>query len=124
MRESSVCPQILIRPWRESAARIVEELFPVTPATRWDDLLDLRGLLLHGSDWSAVLDRFQICRHELEEDHYLPFYRLRRLLSAHLRLEHADESGRHSLAQLLRSRRSAIRKPSGSGRPLRLVEQV
>jgi hypothetical protein len=73
--------------WREQAARIVEELFPATPSAAWNDLLDLRGELLRGADWNRTLDLFLACRERLEADHYLPFYRLRRLLTASLRLE-------------------------------------
>jgi hypothetical protein len=72
--------------WRWQAARVVEELFPVTEAGVWDDLLELRRLLLGGGDWVPVLDHFLVCRERLERDHYLPFYRLRRLLEGHLRL--------------------------------------
>ena len=72
--------------WRWQAARVVEELFGVTEAGVWDDLLELRGLLLTGGDWGVVLDHFLVCRRRLERDHYLPFYRLRRLLEGHLRL--------------------------------------
>lgn len=73
--------------WRRRAARVVEELFGATGREHWDDLLELRELVLTGSDWTAVLDHFLICRRRLEHDHYLPFYRLRRLLEGHLRLE-------------------------------------
>ncbi len=62
------------------AVRIVESLFRVTPATCWDLLLDLRQALLEGWDASRMQPLFQRCRRELEEDHYLLFYRLRRLL--------------------------------------------
>jgi hypothetical protein len=73
--------------WREQAARVVEELFPVTPADAWNGLLDLRGELLRGADWNHTLDLFLACRERLEADHYLPFYRLRRLLTASLQLD-------------------------------------
>ena len=73
--------------WRNQAARIVEELFPSTVSDAWNDLLDLRGELLRGADWNRTLDLFLACRERLEDDHYLPFYRLRRLLTASLRLE-------------------------------------
>lgn len=73
--------------WRHDAMRIVEELFPVTPPASWDALLDLRGGLLAGNDWNRVLDGFLACREALEAEHYLPFYRLRRLLTESLRFE-------------------------------------
>ncbi len=65
----------------------MEELFSATPADTWNALLDLRGQLLSGTDWNHTLDLFLTCRERLEADHYLPFYRLRRLLTASLRLE-------------------------------------
>lgn len=75
-----------IASWRLSAARIVEELFSATPAAAWDDLLELRQLLRHSEEWQAVLDQFFVCRQTMEADHYVPFFRLRRLLETHLRL--------------------------------------
>jgi hypothetical protein len=117
----SAATEVSSRPWRAAAGRIVEELFPVTQADAWDALLDLRGQLLHGSDWSEVLEVFLSCRLDLEEDHYLPFYRLRRLLAGHLRLENAEESGSDSLAVLLRS---AKRPQPGRVKALRLIEQA
>ncbi|WP_411827928.1 hypothetical protein [Luteolibacter sp. AS25] len=73
--------------WRDSAAKVVEEMFPLTAQFKWDELLDLRQSLLSENDWKVTLRRFVSCREELEADHYLPFYRLRCLLCAHLRLE-------------------------------------
>ena len=70
----------------------------MTKPTAWDDLIDLRGLLISGTDWPEVLECFLSCRRKLEEDHYLPFYRLRKILSSHLRLEG------ESLEKLLRRR--------------------
>ena len=93
-------------PWRITASRVVEELFQKSPESAWDDLLDLRGLLNHGNDWSEVLECFLKCRRKLEEDHYLPFYRLRKILVAHLQLE----NGNVSLASLLRKRDFSFRK--------------
>ena len=85
--------------WKQDAAAIVEELFRVTPANRWDMLLDLRQHLLAGQDWNQTLDIFLACREGLEAEHYLPFYRLRRLLTESLRLE--TGSGETSLKQIL-----------------------
>jgi hypothetical protein len=73
--------------WRHDAVRIVEELFPGAPREHWDLLLDLRAGLLRGDDWDSTLDIFLACRERLEEEQYLPFYRLRRLLTESLRLE-------------------------------------
>jgi hypothetical protein len=96
--------------WRRQAAHIVEELFQVTAADAWDALLDLRQLLLHGSDWNRALDAFLGCRERLEADHYLPFYRLRRLLTASLRLEAGAETRTEcgSLAELLQRRPASL----------------
>jgi len=95
-----------IRPWRLTASKVVEELFGVTKENAWDDLLDLRGLLVQGSDWEEILECFLACRRKLEEDHYLPFYRLRKILAAHLQLEHDGVS----LESLLRQRDFSFRK--------------
>ncbi len=84
LSENSVSPR---KSWRQDAACIVEELFPVTPAACWDMLLDLRQNLLAGTDWNKTLDMFLACRERLEAEQYLPFYRLRRLLAESLHLE-------------------------------------
>lgn len=96
--------------WRPQAARIVEELFPVTSPENWDLLLDLRQLLLHGTDWNRALDAFLRCRERMEADHYLPFYRLRRLLTASLRLEAEMDNCTEcrSLAELLQRRPASL----------------
>lgn len=73
--------------WRRDAANIVEELFRVTTPDAWDDLLELRGALLGGASLTRTLDVFLRCRERFEADHYLPLYRLRRLLAASLRVE-------------------------------------
>jgi hypothetical protein len=107
--------------WRASAARVVEELFPRTGPAAWDGLLDLRGRLLHGGSCEEVLEEFAACRQHLEEDHYLPFYRLRRLLAAHLRLE-----GEHSvtLESLLRNKAFSVRRWRAGSERLRVVERI
>ncbi len=129
--------------WRQDAARIVEQLFTVTPPSAWNALLDLRRGLLHSNDWNATLNTFLACRERLEADHYLPFYRLRRLLAASLRLEIGAETVSvpvSSLAELLRSRHRsfagmkravhrhlfehAINLPSPEQFSLRLIERT
>jgi len=126
--ETSSPPDCLKPAWRRTAAQVVDELFPVSRRDAWDDLLDLRQLLLHSRDWEAVLEGFLKCRKTLEEDHYLPFYRLRKILSAHLRLENAEIS----LETLLRKRNfSFLRWQKKAGHrsaehgtsSIRLVEQ-
>jgi hypothetical protein len=81
---------------------VVEELFPDVPTTQWDLLLDLRGELLHGDEWEQVLEQFQQVRDALEADHYLVFFRLRRLLESHLRLEVVAPGGNEVHRQLLK----------------------
>ncbi|MDX2081595.1 MAG: hypothetical protein SFU53_12505 [Terrimicrobiaceae bacterium] len=95
--------------WKRDAARIVEELFRVTSPENWDLLLDLRQALLAGEDWARALDLFLHCRVRLESDHYLPFYRLRRLIAASLRLE-ATSAGLQpsSLGELLKDRHRSL----------------
>jgi hypothetical protein len=73
--------------WRTDAARIVEDLFRCTSSETWDILLDLREHLLRGDDWEETVDLFLACRERLEAEHYLPFYRLRRLIANSLKLE-------------------------------------
>lgn len=93
--------------WRLDAARIVEELFVGASPEFWDLLLDLRGDFLGGVNLTRTLDLFLMSRECLEADHYLPFYRLRRLLSASLRLESANGTAvisADSLEALLRGR--------------------
>jgi hypothetical protein len=92
-------PRVDVVSWRWQAARVVEELFPATGPGEWDRLLELRQQLLDGREWAVVVDCFLRCRQRLEKDHYLPLYRLRRLLEGHLRLvtrgsqaEAADEA--------------------------------
>jgi hypothetical protein len=95
--------------WRVDAARIVEDLFRVTAAEAWDDLLELRANLLDGTDLNRLLDNFLACRERLEAAHYLPFYRLRRLLAGSLRLEASssrDQAHVASLREALRKHRS------------------
>ena len=115
---STLCP--VIRPWRLTASRVVEELFSVSPEGTWNDLLELRSLLIHGNDWSEVLEGFLTCRRQLEEDHYLPFYRLRKILAAHLQLEG------ESLERLLRKRNFSFRRwqkrAAEKGRATRVLE--
>lgn len=82
--------------WRHDAVIIVEELFPGSPPEFWNLLLDLRAGILRGEDWDDTLDIFLACRERLEEGQYLPFYRLRRLLTESLRFE-AGCGGEHVL---------------------------
>jgi hypothetical protein len=98
-----------VNSWRNDAARIVEELFRCTPSETWDMLLDLRQHLLAGNNWDKTLDLFLSCRERLEHEHYLPFYRLRRLMAESLRLE-AGSGEAHvvSLREVLRRKHRSL----------------
>ena len=95
--------------WRTDAARIVEDLFRCTPSDAWDLLLDLRQHLLQGDNWEETLDLFLACRQTLEAEHYLPFYRLRRLIANSLSLE-AGTSQAHvaPLREILRRKHRSL----------------
>jgi hypothetical protein len=95
--------------WRTDAARIVEDLFRCTRPDTWDMLLDLREHLLRGDDWEETLDLFLACRERLETEHYLPFYRLRRLIANSLSLE-AGASQAHvaPLREILRRKHRSL----------------
>lgn len=104
------CP-LRSKGWRQDAAHVVEELFRSTNPDHWNLLLELREQLLLGNDWEMILNRFLGCREVLEADHYLPFYRLRKLISSSLRLEinekHPDVSY-SCLARALRKRHRSL----------------
>ena len=95
--------------WRTDAASIVEDLFRCTRPDAWDMLLDLREHLLQGDDWEETLDLFLACRQSLEAEHYLPFYRLRRLIANSLSLE-AGASQPHvaPLREILRRKHRSL----------------
>ncbi len=82
--------------WRTDALAIIERLFATTASEHWNDLLDLRTAILGGKNWNQTLDLFLTCREHLEADNYLPFYRLRRLLSTSLHLEVGSKNGSRS----------------------------
>lgn len=93
-----------VRLWRLVASRIVEELFAGTSPEQWDLLLDLREALLGEASLERMLDLFLLCRESMEADHYLPFYRLRQLLSESLELQAATDGSatrRQGLRELL-----------------------
>ena len=73
--------------WRRDAARLAAELLcEVSPAAA-DEVLDLRSALLDGSVGAGgVLKTFFLARNRLESEHYLLFYRLRRVLEPALAL--------------------------------------
>lgn len=109
---SQVCHSICLlngKTWRHDAASIVEELFRATPSSTWDLLLELRQNLLNGSDWNHTLDIFLQCREMLETEHYLPFYRLRCLLTGSLRLEAGQDKATISpLRQILHRKHRSL----------------
>jgi len=81
------CNSISGHNWKSDAIQIIDALFPVSPTENWNDLLDLRVAMVEGVRWDRVLNLFLVCRERLELDHYLPFFRLRRLLATSLQLE-------------------------------------
>ena len=95
--------------WRHDAAHIVEELFRVTGTEHWNALLDLRERLLSGSDWEATLNCFLHCRELMESDHYLPFYRLRKLICSSLKLEIDEKNPEFPIACLAKALRKRHR---------------
>jgi hypothetical protein len=122
------------RRWRVQAAAVIEELFSRTEPAHWDALLDLRSAILRGNNWEAALDLFLRCKARMENDNYLPFYRLRRLLAASLRFETSGLEGvgedALSLASILRQphltlweAREAMLRASGPFRSLRAARR-
>ncbi len=73
--------------WRRDAARLAAELLcEVSPAAA-DEVLDLRSALLDGTVGAeGVLKVFFLAKNRLETEHYLLFYRLRRVLEPALAL--------------------------------------
>lgn len=67
----------------------MEEILPHAKSTQVDILLDLRSMLLDEVTWENLLDTFLQARAVVEDDHYMPFFRLRQLLEYSLRLEMA-----------------------------------
>lgn len=74
--------------WRRDAARLAAELLrEVSPAAA-DEVLDLRMALLDGTvSPGGVLRAFFAARNRLESEHYLLFFRLRRVLEPALGVE-------------------------------------
>lgn len=67
--------------WRRDAARLAAELLCEVSPVAADEVLDLRSALLDGGvDAEGVLKAFFQARNRLESEHYLVFYRLRRVL--------------------------------------------
>lgn len=73
--------------WRRDAARLAAELLcQVSPGVA-DEVLDLRSALLDsGVGAEGVLKAFFSAKSRLESEHYLLFYRLRRVLEPALAL--------------------------------------
>jgi hypothetical protein len=110
------------RGWCAQAVEIVEGLFGESDSLHWDQLLDLRGLLIKGNDWGRTLDILLECRERLESDHYLQLYRLRRLVGSSLMLE--GVAGGSSLERLLSAPPPTARRrwAQSKAASLRLVE--
>ena len=74
--------------WRRDAARLAAELLCVVSPAAADEMLDLRSALLDGTvSAEQVLVAFFAARNRLETEHYLLFYRLRRVLEPALGIE-------------------------------------
>ncbi len=74
--------------WRQDAARLAAELLCVVSPAVADGVLDLRSALLDGRVTAGeVLRVFLTARNQLEQEHYLLFYRLRRVLEPALGVE-------------------------------------
>lgn len=74
--------------WRRDAARLAAELLCVVSPEAADEMLDLRSALLDGTvSAQEVLKAFFAARNQLEKEHYLLFYRLRRVLEPALGVE-------------------------------------
>ena len=74
--------------WRRDAARLAAELLCVVSPAAADEVLDLRSALLDGRVTAGVvLSAFLTARNRLEQEHYLLFYRLRRVLEPALGVE-------------------------------------
>ena len=84
----SVGSQRCLSGWRRDAARLAAELLCVVSPAAADEVLDLRSALLDGRVTAgAVLSAFLTARNRLEQEHYLLFYRLRRVLEPALGVE-------------------------------------
>lgn len=74
--------------WRLGAARLAAGLLCVVSPAAADEILDLRSALLDAAVSPAgVLKAFFAARNRLENEHYLLFYRLRRVLEPALGVE-------------------------------------
>lgn len=104
--------------WRLDAARLAAELLRSVSPQAADEVLDLRSALLDSTITPARLLRiFLAAKNRLETEHYLLFFRLRRVLEPNLGLKLGrDDAGRiqpvdfhfRSLAQLLRRARQNL----------------
>ena len=118
--------------WRRDAARLAAELLCLVSPAAADEVLDLRSALLHGGvSAQEVLMTFFAARNRLETEHYLLFYRLRRVLEPALAIEvtrknvppvrQSVDFSWHDVRQVLRSARRecfehdlALDSPSGA----------
>ncbi|MDB6136242.1 MAG: hypothetical protein JWM59_4485 [Verrucomicrobiales bacterium] len=82
--------------WRRDAARLAAELLcRVSPAAA-DEVLDLRSSLLNtGMTPGGLLRAFFAARNRLESEHYLLFFRLRRVMEPALGVEVSTAAGHH-----------------------------
>lgn len=74
--------------WRSDAARLAAQLLCEVSPSAADEVLDLRMMLLDSNaSAQAVLTAFFAARNRLESEHYLLFFRLRRVLEPSFGLE-------------------------------------
>lgn len=81
-------PSRALSGWRRDAARLAAGLLCVVSPAAADEMLDLRTALLDSTvSAMEVLQAFFAARNRLENEHYLLFYRLRRVLEPALGIE-------------------------------------
>ncbi|WP_050029376.1 hypothetical protein [Verrucomicrobium sp. BvORR034] len=74
--------------WRADAARLAAQLLCEVSPSAADEVLDLRMMLLDSqASAQSVLSVFFAARNRLESEHYLLFFRLRRVLEPSFGLE-------------------------------------
>lgn len=71
--------------WRKSAAKLAAELLCSVRPEAADEMLDLRSALMDFNvSAESLLQTFLTAKNRLEQDHYLLFFRLRRVLEPSL----------------------------------------
>ncbi|MDB6072253.1 MAG: hypothetical protein JWL81_3424 [Verrucomicrobiales bacterium] len=117
-RPTSFAPTRRLAGWRMDAARLAAELLRSVSPKAADEVLDLRSALLEPGVTPAMLLRvFLAAKNRLEKEHYLLFFRLRRVLEPNLGLRLGREAASRilpvdfqyrSLPQMLRRARQNL----------------